>query len=274
MHCNTSRVSVCACVQIDTTVLQESLHRAQDVHAVSDSARTMVAWGHLVMRLRNALMCADLALVESVLVEVGRGGMLVTEGHMANIDLAATGRMLRAEFIDVENQVTNVRLISLLRHGLSVGRVTGEVGSVDTTTVDTTALEAAIRIADERGSVSQEVAHLLRLAQFVVKIRVLVVRDAWDFAARELQVCACDDVCWSFCVLRPLFACGAGADVVLSFLVTLRRSRLWWLWSCAAPRSTIGQRLVNDGCSTERRPTLQWTTSCASWHRRPTTASS
>jgi hypothetical protein len=59
-----------------------------------------------VLRLRTALVSADLATVEAVLADAGRGAQHVIDATASTSpELASIAKLLRTEFCDVENQV-------------------------------------------------------------------------------------------------------------------------------------------------------------------------
>ncbi len=157
--------------------------------ALSPDAQSIILWGDVVARLRFALISADLARVEEVLKEGGKGGAMVTDSLApASAELAPVAKLIRSEFFDVESQVVNVKVASRLKRGLVTGRLGGEVGALDLASVDTTDLEAAIAEADERGCSFPETVHLRSTAVFVVRVRKLVAKEAWDAVRKEMDV--------------------------------------------------------------------------------------
>jgi hypothetical protein len=78
--------------------------------------------------------------------------------------------------------------MAALQRGLKSGRITGDVGDLDLSGVDTCDLEAAIALSDEKGCTFPETVHLRNTGMFVVRVRKLVVKDAWEAVGKELQV--------------------------------------------------------------------------------------
>jgi hypothetical protein len=95
--------------QVEVETLTTALETARDVSTrsrLSSDARTIMLWGSVVLRLRTALVSADLATVEAVLLDAGRGAQHVLEATAApSVELANVAKLMRAEFFDVENQV-------------------------------------------------------------------------------------------------------------------------------------------------------------------------
>ena len=145
----------------------------------------VIHWGDVTARLRSALITADITRVEAVLQE-GRGVTEAAPGVSA--DLAPVAKHIRAEFRDVESQVLNVKAVAQLKRGLRCGRIAGEVGALELGGVDVADLEAAIADADDKGCTFPETVHLQNTARFVVRVRKLVMKEAWDAVRKELDV--------------------------------------------------------------------------------------
>ncbi len=79
-----------------------------------------------VLRLRTALVSADLSTVEAVLTDAGRGAQHVIDATASTSpDLASIAKLLRSEFCDVENQVWISLRFSLVLYAAWGGCVRG-----------------------------------------------------------------------------------------------------------------------------------------------------
>ena len=186
-------VCCCGCAQIKIDGLQGAITRCEQTLQSSTAATTQLRialrWCEALLRLRTALLSGDRGAMETVLRDCGSDASKLIN-VVASGPLAAVSKHLRAEFTDVSIEVDNITVLSLIKRGLTQGRVVDVDGVIDESAIGTNDLERGIAIAKSRtyATKSKVVALYYGTAVFVLTLRRLIIKGDWESAASVLVV--------------------------------------------------------------------------------------
>lgn len=127
--------------------------------------------------------------MEAILRECGADASILLSGTFSG-PLLPVATVVRAEFVSVQQELDNVRMISLVKRGLQVGKVCEGEGGLDISNVSWEDLEAGIAIG--RGvptdSQSKLVRQYMGSAVYVLNLRSLVLKNNWESVANAIVV--------------------------------------------------------------------------------------
>ena len=156
------------------SVLRGAVQRAEALAASTDEVEGLVAVGHTVMTVREALLEDDWDAVRGALAKASRG---------------PAWRVVQVEMDLVQGELDNRTLVSRITSALSSGAASGDIGSLDLSSIEVAPLAAALSDAMEASVVTDQARQLVATAQVRAAV-VCVRRRCWHVAhARYPIVC-------------------------------------------------------------------------------------
>ena len=150
---------------IDLKPLNDAIALSQRLGPKTQESKQMLFTAKVVARLRMCLLNNDLAEA-SLTLEAINGKPLAS--------------VAIAEVRSIEDEVNNWTVITELGAAISKGVPTGSIGHLDLSSVDTTALVAALNHADALGIKTTEAGNLYAAAAAAYKLRTALLKDNWS----------------------------------------------------------------------------------------------
>jgi hypothetical protein len=210
---------------VDVAGLEAALEFAVQRGAASFASKCLVATAAMIRGMRHSLLNGKWDVVAAIVDHVSRRAdvepqplpsspsVSLSSLWVLDLDIVETGVAPEAakEFSLMCDELKNRNTILCLTSALQAGMAMGEVGELDASKVDVSALDWAISYAKRMEVQTLEASHLLTTAQVIRKLRASLVAGDW----RRLEQVR---VCSLLAYVDPLF--------LHHFMVALR-----FLWS-------------------------------------------